>query len=84
MSIIMENFKRYTINTIVRNVPANIFWKEEEEDVFRYKMVDVIVEEDRGIGYMPSDDNMEFFNRNYPYYKRVMYSTKNILRGEIL
>ena len=83
MSIREENFKRYAINTIVRNVPANIFWKEEDGP-FRYKMVDVIVEEDRGIGYMPSDDNMEFFNRNYPYYKRVMYNTKNILRGEIL
>jgi len=85
MSIKYYNFTKYKAGTIVKGVPRKMYWEgvSISRDALRYEVLDVIIE-DGDIGYMPASDNMEYYDENFPEYKRIQYNGKIIIGGKLL
>ena len=77
-----KNFTGYAADTIIVGVPCEVYWNQGEyggDDKF-----DVIVES-TGLGFMPKNDNMKYFDRGYPSHTRVKWrGYKNIIGGKLL
>ena len=79
-----KNFKRFPKECIIKKVPVKEFMDNTGTSMDRQGDYLDIIKQGNYLSFMPSHDNMEYFNDSYPDILRVNWIQENIVGGKLI
>ena len=79
-----KNFKKFPKDCIIKRVPVKEFMDNIGTGMARQGAYLDIIKEGNYLSFMPSSDNMEYFDDSYPDILRVNWRQENIVGGKLV